>query len=69
MCVFLLSTQTPMVINITLIVTALVAVNFLLLKFSSNKTNQKRKSNKLPTIITHQATLDLEAREYGNTGS
>ncbi len=40
-----------MIINITFIIAILVAINFLLLKLSCNKTPKKNKINRAPVVL------------------
>ncbi len=59
-----------MITIITLVITSLVVLNFLLLAFSCNKTKQKsavkaQPIKRIPTIITNQ----LEAHQLAQTGS
>lgn len=59
-----------MIISITLIIASLVAVNFLLLVFSCNKTSKKEVTEiisykKQPTLVANQ----LETRQLAPTGS
>lgn len=61
-----------MIITITLILSFLVAFNFILLFFSCNKTS-KRVENKKPRIIRNQkptiATTQLQTHQLAATGS
>ncbi len=64
-----------MIITITLILSFLVCVNFLLLIFSCNKT-PKKAENKKPTVIRNQkpttttlAATRLRTRQLAATGS
>ncbi|GAA4301843.1 hypothetical protein GCM10023163_24620 [Aestuariibaculum suncheonense] len=47
----------PMLVTITLCIAALVFVNFLLLKFSCNKTPKSSKVNKMPVIIRSEISI------------
>ncbi|MEL0456579.1 hypothetical protein WJN01_10090 [Flavobacteriaceae bacterium SZ-1-7] len=40
-----------MILTITLVLSTLIAINFLLLKFSCNKTNRKSEITKRPVIL------------------
>ncbi len=62
-----------MIINIILILSSLVVLNFLLLVFSCNKTSKKldnrkpreMKTEKAPTLVSNQ----LQTRQLAATGS
>lgn len=58
-----------MLITITLIISFLVAVNFLLLKFSSNKLENPSKVSKIPVVLKREVTIELETEELAPTGS
>ena len=58
-----------MLLNIILIVSALVIVNFLLLKFSSNRTIKSIKPNKQPIVLTPIITIEQASEELAATGS
>lgn len=58
-----------MLITITLIISFLVAVNFLLLKFSSNKLQNPSKVSKMPVVLKPEVTIELETEALAPTGS
>lgn len=58
-----------MLLTITLIITALVAVNFLLLIFSSNKINKPKIISKKPVILKPIIPLKQERKSLAPTGS
>lgn len=58
-----------MLLNITLIISVLVATNFLLLMFSCNSTRKKSKVNKMPVVLKPQVTIELENETLAPTGS
>jgi len=58
-----------MLFNITLILSLLVAINFLLLLFSCNSTSKKSKVNKMPVVLKPQVTIELETEILAPTGS
>ncbi len=58
-----------MLLTITISITALVAVNFLLLKFSSNKITRKPKVNKKPIVLKPNIILEQEPKRLAPTGS
>nr|WP_158231488.1 hypothetical protein [Gaetbulibacter sp. 4G1] len=58
-----------MLLTITISITALVAVNFLLLKFSSNKISRKPKVNKKPIVLKPDIVLEQESKRLAPTGS
>ncbi len=58
-----------MIYTITLSITILVAINFLLLKFSCNKTNTNKKINKKPVIMSERVTSLPVSQELAATGS
>ncbi|MCL6295232.1 hypothetical protein [Jejuia spongiicola] len=58
-----------MLLTITISITALVAVNFLLLKFSSNKISSKPKVNKKPIVLKPDIVLEQESKRLAPTGS
>ena len=62
-------TPMPMLFNITLIISVLVAINFLLLMFSCNSTSKKIKVNKMPIMIEPKVTIELETEMLAPTGS
>lgn len=59
----------PMLFKITLIISILVAINFLLLLFSCNSTSKKSKANKIPVVLKPQITIELETETLAPTGS
>ena len=64
-----------MILTITLILAALVAINFLLLIFSCNKTDKKIVDDRLPRAIQKEVktpkviTSQLKSPELAPTGS
>ena len=58
-----------MIYTITLSVIILVAINFLLLVFSCNKTKNKKEVNTIPVILSKQITILLETEVLAPTGS
>ncbi len=58
-----------MLLNITLIISVLVAINFLLLVFSCNSTSKKSKVNKMPVVLKPNVTIELETEILAATGS
>lgn len=54
-----------MLLTITLIISALVAINFLLLKFSCNKTSKPKTARKKPIVFT----LNQGQKRLAPTGS
>lgn len=62
-------TPVPMLVKITLLIFGLVALNFLLLKFSSNKTIKPVKGNKAPVVLKPQITILEEPQILAPTGS
>lgn len=59
-----------MIINITLIIAILVAINFLLLKFSCNKTVRKNKTSKTPVILRPELNVKtISPQHLAPTGS
>ncbi len=60
----------PMLMTITLIISSLVVVNLLLLKFSTNKAVKVSKANKKPIILhSNRVTIDQEEEHLAPTGS
>ncbi|WOD43007.1 hypothetical protein [Hwangdonia lutea] len=60
---------TSMLLTITISISALVAINFLLLKFSSNKTIRTSKVNKKPIVLKPTIALKQDAEKLAPTGS
>lgn len=58
-----------MIYTITISISVLIAINFLLLKFSCNKTNRKQKENKRPVVLSERITIVSESQELAPTGS
>ncbi len=59
-----------MILTIAISLAALVAINFLLLKFSTNKIDRTTtKANKKPVVLTPQITIELESERLAPTGS
>ena len=58
-----------MIFTITLSVLILVAINFLLLAFSCNKTKTNKKINTKPIILSKRITILPEIEELAPTGS
>jgi hypothetical protein len=58
-----------MLFTITLSIIILVAVNFLLLFFSCNKTKNSKVVNTKPVILYKQITMLPETEELAPTGS
>jgi hypothetical protein len=58
-----------MIYTITLSVIILVAINFLLLVFSCNKTKNKKEVNTRPVILSKQITILPETEVLAPTGS
>lgn len=58
-----------MILTITLLGSFLVMVNFLLLKFSCNKTTSSKEINKKPIVPNTKATSELADQELVPTGS
>lgn len=58
-----------MLLTITISISALVVINFLLLKFSSNKINKTPKINKKPIVFKPNITLEEEPKRLAPTGS
>ena len=61
--------QVPMLLTITISIAALVFINFLLLKFSSNKINRPVKANKKPIIFKPTLALEEKSEKLAPTGS
>ncbi|MFD1613810.1 hypothetical protein [Gelatiniphilus marinus] len=58
-----------MLLTITISISVLVTINFLLLKFSSNKTNSTAKVNKKPIVFKPAIVLKQESEKLAPTGS
>ena len=58
-----------MILIITLIISGLVAINVLLLKFSCNKINRSTKSSKKPIFLKTRNTIPLTPKDLALTGS
>ena len=58
-----------MLLTITISISALVLLNFLLLKFSSNKINRPAKANKKPIVFKPKLALEQESEKLAPTGS
>jgi hypothetical protein len=61
--------QAYMIYTITLSIVFLVALNFLLLKFSSNKTKKNNKVDSKPIILQTKVTKLQVSEELAPTGS
>ena len=59
----------PMLFKITLLITALVVTNFLLLKFSCNKTVKRTKIRKMPLVLKTETTTVQVPETLAPTGS
>lgn len=58
-----------MLLTIILSISALVAINFFLLKYSSNKVNKTPKINKKPIVFKQHVALEHEPKMLAPTGS
>ena len=58
-----------MLLIISLIISILVAINFLLLKFSSNKTMRTSKQDEKPVILRREIPVKSISRPLAPTGS
>lgn len=58
-----------MLLTITLSISVLVAINFLLLKFSTNKILKQPKVNKKPIVFKPTISLEQEPERLAPTGS
>jgi len=58
-----------MIYIITLSLLVLISINFLLLRFSCNKTNIKTNANKRPVILPNKVTSLPVTEELAATGS
>jgi hypothetical protein len=59
----------PMLFKITFLIIALVVINFLLLKFSCNKTVKRTKVRKMPLVLKARTTIERETETLAPTGS
>lgn len=59
----------PMLLTITLILSGLVIINLLLLKFSSNKTDRVTKVDKKPVVLRTRITMPSTTQVLAPTGS
>lgn len=59
----------PMLLKVTIIIFALIALNFLLLKFSVNKTVKISKLSKKPVVLNPETTIKFEDEPLAPTGS
>lgn len=62
-------TPSTMLLTITISISTLVAINFLLLKFSSNKINRTPKATKKPIVFRPTIALEHESGKLAPTGS
>lgn len=63
-------TKSNMILTITIILSALVAINFLLLMFSCNKTTKREAEVKKATLVTTpKLTKQSDSRQLSPTGS
>jgi hypothetical protein len=58
-----------MLLKITLIISVLIIVNLLLLKFSCNRTGKRTKVTKRPIVFTPKITIEQAQQELAPTGS
>lgn len=58
-----------MIYTITISITSLLIINFLLLKFSCNKTPKQKKITKRPIVFSEKITIVSESQELAPTGS
>lgn len=58
-----------MLLTITLILSALVTINLLLLKFSCNKTDKPSKINRKPVILRTRIRIQETSQTLAPTGS
>ena len=58
-----------MFLTITLIISLLVTINFLLLKFSCNKSKKLTKVNKKPVVLRTRIVIPSESERLAPTGS
>jgi len=59
----------PMLLTITLILSGLVIINLLLLKFSSNKTDRVTNVDKKPVVLRTRTTMPSTTQVLAPTGS
>ena len=62
-------TKSQMILTITIVLTVLIAINFLLLMFSCNKTTKRVKEVNKPTLVPQQLTKQPASRQLAPTGS
>lgn len=63
-------TKSQMILTITIVLTVLIAINFLLLMFSCNKTTKRVKEvNEATTLVTPQLTKQSASAQLAPTGS
>jgi len=58
-----------MMLTITIVLTVLVAINFLLLMFSCNKTTKRVSEVKTTTLVTPRITKESASTQLAPTGS
>lgn len=58
-----------MIYTITISLLVLIAINFLLLRFSCNKTNKRTKANNRPIILSTKVTSLPASEKLAPTGS
>lgn len=58
-----------MILTLSISISILVAINFLLLKFSCNKTPKKVQTNKKPILFNPQVNFVEESQILAPTGS
>lgn len=58
-----------MLVNITILIITLVAINFILLKLSVNKSVKHSNLDKNPVVLNPEATTELEEESLAPTGS
>ncbi|MEC3907953.1 hypothetical protein VOI54_13060 [Tamlana sp. 2201CG12-4] len=58
-----------MLLTITLIISSLVIINLLLLKFSSNKINRTEKQNEKPVVLKPEIPVKTLPKVLAATGS
>lgn len=59
----------PMLLTITIALSVLVIINFLLLIFSCNKTVKNKKATKKPIVFTPTISLKQQPQRLAPTGS
>ena len=62
-------TQATMLLTITLILSGLVTINLLLLKFSCNRTKRVTKIDKKPMVLRTRITMPIASQTLAPTGS